>query len=102
MDLAFRADVPLSPVVISSSWSDRVAPQVVPNRSFAVREARRGETIQRVIRVQDPLEKREPMVLRIDRLPRPLKVQGSVAIYGSLLLLGAFGLALIRGRARHG
>ncbi|MEC9070774.1 MAG: hypothetical protein VX938_00285, partial [Myxococcota bacterium] len=100
MDLAFRSDVPLTSLMISSMWSDRVAPRVVPDRSFVVREGRRGENIQRLIRVDDLPPVGEAMVLRVDHLPRPLVVQTYVAGIGVLLLLAAFGLAVMSGRAR--
>ena len=102
MDLAFRSEIPLTMVVIGSMWSDRVAPRVVPNRPFMVRQVRRGESFQRVMRVLEPPPEDTALLIRVDRLPRPLKVQGQLAIYGSLFLLGIFGLALIRGRMRHG
>jgi len=101
MDLAFRSGIPLNSLIISSRWSDRVAPQVVPDRSFRVREGRRGETINRVIRVDDLPEPGTAVVLRIDHLHRPLGVQVFVAIVGSLLLLAAFVLAVISGRRGH-
>jgi hypothetical protein len=101
MDLAVRSPIALAGFSLSSSWSDRVAPRVVPDRAFRAHRRVRGETVQRLLRVLEPPAAGEPMVLFVSRLPRPLDVHAATAVGGSLILLFLFGLAVASGWRRE-
>lgn len=101
MDLALRSPIALAGFSLSSSWSDRVSPRVVPDRPFRAHRRARGETVQRLLRVLDPPGADEPIMLFVSRLPRPLDVHAATAVGGAFLLLFLFGLALTTGLRRE-
>ncbi|MGM0575474.1 MAG: hypothetical protein ACQEXJ_07060 [Myxococcota bacterium] len=101
-DLAFSTPLPVDSVTLTTSWPDRVAPVVVPEAPYEVVERRDGETIQRFVRLGEAPEPGEAVVVRVDRLPQPLRVYLGVAWGGGFLLAGLFFLAVLAGRRRHG
>ena len=49
-DVALTTPVPLDQLMISTSWTDRVAPRVVPDREFLAVGREPGESVQRFLR----------------------------------------------------
>lgn len=82
-------------VRVISRWSKRIAPQVVPGRSFTAFERDQGEQRQRQIVIDDPLPAGTPLLLNLDRLPYAVGAESAVALIGSLVLLALFGFALL-------
>lgn len=101
MDLALRPPIKTNSLSISTEWSERVAPRVVPERSFRAYRSARAETVQRLLVLEEPPEAGETLVVHVSRLPRPLDVHAAVAIGGSLVLLFLFALALVSGWRRE-
>jgi hypothetical protein len=86
--------------LVSTSWNDRVAPRVVPDRSFIALGRDPGEQVQRFMRLETPPDAGEAVVIRVDRLPVPLAVFTRVALWGgvALGLLFLFSLVALRER----
>ncbi len=101
MDLAFRSPIDTSSLSLSSAWSDRVSPRVVPERAFRAYRNVRGETVQRFLVVKEPPKAGESLVIHVSRLPRPLDVHAAAALGGSFILLFFFALALVSGWRRE-
>ncbi len=101
MDLAFRSPIKTGSLSLSSAWSDRVAPRVVPETAFRAYRSVRSENVRRFLVVKEPPAPGEALVIHVSRLPRPLDVHAAAAIGGSLVLLFLFGLALVSGWRRE-
>jgi hypothetical protein len=101
MDLAFRSPIKTSSLSLSSAWSDRVAPRVVPETPFRAYRSVRSENVRRFLVVKEPPAAQESLVIHVSRLPRPLDVHAAAAVGGSLVLLFLFGLALVSGWRRE-
>jgi hypothetical protein len=101
MDLAFRSPIKTSSLSLSSAWSDRVAPRVVPETEFRAYRSVRSENVRRFLVVKQPPKAGDALVIHVSRLPRPLDVHATAAIGGSLVLLFLFSLALVSGWRRE-
>ncbi|MDP6947021.1 MAG: hypothetical protein QF464_22925, partial [Myxococcota bacterium] len=99
-DVALTTPVPLDQLMISTSWTARVAPRVVPDREFLAVGREPGEAVQRFLRVERPPAVGEPFVIHVDRLPRPDAVQNQLAVGGGVALFVIFGLSLVALRRR--
>ncbi len=102
LDLALRAPVDLSRLIVSTAFNERVAPRIFPAAPFTVAERAAGGNVQRLMRWKTPPTAGQMALLRIDRLPRGLDVQRGVALAGGLVAVVAFGLLLLVGRRRDG
>lgn len=101
-DVALTTPVPLDQLMVSTTWTDRVSPRVVPDREFLAVGREPGEAVQRFLRVEPPPAAGEAFVLHVDRLPRPDKVQNQLAVGGGVALFVIFGLSLAALRRRDG
>ena len=99
-DVALTSPVPLDQLMVTTTWTDRVAPRVVPDRAFLAVGREPGEAVQRFLRVEPPPAVGEAFVLHVDRLPRPHAVRNQLAIGGGVLLVVCFGLSLVALRRR--
>ncbi len=100
-DLALSSPVDITDVIVSTDWTDRVSPRVVPDRPFYAVGREPGEVVQRFMRLERPPKAGESVVLHVDRLPRPLAVFMAAAWAGILVLLVAFVLVTLTVRRRH-
>ena len=100
-DVALTSPMDLEQLLITTTWTDRVAPRVVPDRAFLAVGREPGESVQRFMRIEAPPVAGEAIVIRVDRLPRPHKVQNQLAVGGGVSLLVLFGLSLVALRRRH-
>lgn len=100
-DVALTTPMDLEQLLVTTTWTDRINPRVVPDRSFLVVGREPGESVQRFMRIETPPKAGEPVVIRIDRLPRPDAVQNQLAVGGGVALLVLFGLSLVGLRRRH-
>lgn len=101
MDLALSSPIEMTSLAVSTTWSNRVAPRVVPDRPHQLHQRLRGEEVQRFARIDDPPAPGESFLLRVGRLPMPLVVQAHAAVVGAAFLFGLFLLALIAWRPRR-
>ncbi len=101
-DLALTPTVALSRLMVATTWFDRVAPRVVPDRPFLAVGREPGEAVQRFLRVESPPKLGEAFVLHVDRLPRPRAVQTRLAVGGGILFAIVFVLSLVALRRRDG
>ena len=99
-DLALTMPVDLDQLTVTTTWTDRVAPRVVPDREFLAVGRKPGESVQGFMRIEGPPKAGEAFVLRVDRLPRPYAVRNQFAVGGGVLLLVLFGLSLVALRRR--
>ena len=99
-DVALTSPVPLEQLLVTTTWTDRVAPRVVPDREFLVVGRDPGESVQRFMRVERPPAAGETFVLHVDRLPQPDDVQNQLAVGGGVALFVIFGLSLVALRRR--
>ena len=101
MDLALRAPIELAAFSMSSEWTDKISPRIVPSKPYRAHRRVRADSVQQLMRLRDPVKAGEPIVLHVSRLPRPLEVHGAVALGGSLFLLFISLLALTAGWRRE-
>ncbi len=94
-DIAIRSTLKSRQVRVLARWSKRIAPRLVPTRSFTAFERDQGEYRQRQIVLDDELPADTPLLLHLDRLPHSTSAEAMAALVGSLLLLALFGLALL-------
>lgn len=99
-DLALSSPIDISDVIVSSDWTDRVSPRVVPDRPFRAVGRDPGEQVQRFMLLEKPPKAGESMVIHMDRLPRPLAVFTAAAWAGIFALLMAFVLVTLTVRRR--
>jgi len=94
-DIAIKSVLKADRVRVLARWSRRIAPRLVPTRSFTAFERDEGEFRQRQIVIDGELPANTPMLMHLDRLPHATSAEGTVALIGSLVLLALFGLALV-------
>lgn len=102
LDLALTSPIDVERLLVSAAWSGRVAPRLFPTVPFTTAQREAGGSVQRVVRWDAPPKAGEHAVLRLDRLPRGLEVQRSVALIGSLVAFALFGLLVLASRRRDG
>ena len=100
-DIALSSPIDIERFLGSTSWNDRVAPRVVPDRSFIALGRDPGEQVQRFMRLESPPQAGQPVVIRVDRLPVPLAIFTKVALWGGVALgmLFLFSLVALRQRS---
>jgi hypothetical protein len=85
--LGVDPSVDLESLVVSAVWSNLIAPILVADRSFLTVEQPNREHVVRAVRFDPPPKRGEPVVLHLDRLPRPGVLERWVA-YGGLAVAG--------------
>ncbi|MGB0589839.1 MAG: hypothetical protein ACPGU1_09185 [Myxococcota bacterium] len=99
-DVALTTSIDLEQLMVTTTWTDRVAPRVVPDREFLAVGRQPGEAVQRFMRVEPPPKTGEAFLVRVDRLPQPHAVQNQLAVGGGVCLAVLFGLSLVALRRR--
>ena len=100
-DVALTSSVALEQLMVTTTWTDRVAPRVVPDREFLAVGRQPGEAVQRFMRVEPPPKRGETFMLRVDRLPLPDAVQNQLAVGGGVFLVVLFSVSLVALRRRN-
>jgi hypothetical protein len=99
-DVALTTSIDLEQLVVTTTWTDRVAPRVVPDREFLAVGRQPGEAVQRFMRLEPPPKAGELFLLRVDRLPQPDAIRNQLAVGGGVCLVVLFGLSLVALRRR--
>lgn len=100
-DLAFAAPVDLSSVTLDAVWSQKIAPRVFFEAPFTSVERDEALNHRRRMRLLSEPKAEQAVVVRVDRLPRAVALQATVAWGGMSVLVLVFVLALVAGRTRR-